>query len=349
MELRETAELIKQQQQSLLGTKQGVQQAKNDYKTLSEEIRKAHNRLRYKKSTRHAETYSRKVLQAMRVANEFKAILMNEIEDALIRSGPEFEESRDLYRHLLQEVVNSEDTYLMPTYGSGWAVRLAPQILFEHAGSLHDYARGITAYRQQLKTKIGGEGSNRGIRATNWWLSHVFTSSLYKKTVLARVQLSGRQAPFWSLIAHGSTDLQSDRPDSSFNPLPAQGVNFILFAEETIERRFKEYMNEEKALWTSETQEFEDNIREAEAILREMDDGIKNLKVEYEANRRILAQFGEAAKYVDQDKLAIRARQLRAGEEFETERIELTAAGMGKIKRVRPTVEQLRRMEGIDY
>lgn len=346
MPLSDTINLIKQTKQNLIGTSKGVKQAKNSYDELVEEIRLAKGRLKYKKSTKHVDTFSRKVAKAIKASKDARNILIREIDDALIRSGKEFQENSDIYKKHLYEVADDIDIYLLTVVGSGWNVAISPQIIFEHGGTLNDYARGIEEFRISINTKVGSEGTNRGFKATSWWFKNVYGTSKYARTIEQRIQFSGREAPFWSLIAHGSASMPSDRPDASYNPLPAQGVNFILNAEIAIKARFKELIGAEKLVWDSETQEFEKEIQVAEKFLDKFLNDVEGISVDYNRTQKALQDLGNDARYVSEDKLAMAAKRLRVGEEFEGQRVELTAPGFSKIHRVRPTIRQLEGLLG---
>ena len=348
MALDETIREVREAREYFIGTREGLQEARQAFQDLSGEIRRAKNRLKYKKSTRHAETFTRKVIQALKISGEAKIILMKEIDDALVRSGKEFEENSDLYKTLLYEVADNDDVYLFSVYGSGWASILSPQIVFELAGTLNDYARGIRLYRAALKTKVGGEGSGRGAKATSWWRSHVYGTGLYDRTIRERIALSGRAAPFWSLIAHGSVGLPSDRPDGSYNPYPSRGVNFILNAEQAIKARYKAMVEEEKSAWERETRAFEAELEKAERLLGTLSNDVENLSTDYKRGKQALKKMGQDAQYASEAKLAEAARKFRVGEEFETERIELTGSGLSRTRRVRYSVSKVRGLLGYD-
>lgn len=340
MALGDNLDFIKQMKEGLLATSRGVQQGRDAYDELTEQIRLAKNQLKYKKSTRHADVHARNVVKALKAENELRNILIAEIDDAVNRASKEFSDYSELYKSHLYEVAQNEDIFLIVPTGDGWATSVSPQIIFEHAGTLHDYARGIKLYRQTLKTKIGQPGSGRGAKATSWWYSNVYANnSLYERTVNERIELSGRPAPFWSLLAHGSVSLSSDRPDGSFNPLNAKGVDFISHTEDAIRNRFNSLMTAERIQWEEETKQFEDEIRRAEKVLRSFEKFLEELTTEYEKNQATLRRFGENAQYVDEDRLAIAARRLRADEKLETKYITLSYRGSPKT--VRPLVRTL--------
>lgn len=340
MALEETLRRVKETQKNLSATTEGVERARDDYSELGEEIRKAKGRLSYKKSTRHADTYARNVIKAMKTEGILKMLLMKEIDDAVTRAGKEFQENQEFYTSKLYGVADNEDVFLMVPLGAGWGTTVSPQIVFEHAGSLNDYAKGIKAYRQSLKTKVGAEGSGRGVRATSWWYRHVYgNETLYTRTLEGRVSASARPAPFWSLIAHGSVSMSSDRPDGSYNPLPARGVNFVINAEEAIKARFNLLLRKERLEWEKETRLFEEEIRSAERHHRQLLEALDKLTTEYQKNVITLRRFGDLGRYVDEDLLAKAARRLRAGEEFESKTITLSAPGE---RVVRTRVETLR-------
>lgn len=342
MPLEESIRLVKNTQLNMAATSSGVRQAKEAHEQLSEDIRLAKGRLNYKKSTRHAEVHLKNAIKALKAGNILRDILMSEIGDALLRAGKEFEENKELYQVMLSEVANDPGIYLLVPVGAGWGATISPQIIFEHAGTLNDYARGINLYRNQLKTRVGGEDSGRGAKATAWWYRNVYGDPKYENTIKQRVSLSGRPAPFWSLIAHGSVSMPSDREDGSYNPLPSRGVDFIEHTQNAIKTAFNGLMSEERIVWEQETREFEKEIKQAETVLGRFESGLEDLTTEFEKNQITLRRFGQDAQYVSEERLAAAAKRLRAGEEFETQRIELTAPGFSRVRRIRPAVERLR-------
>lgn len=333
MDLQNTAQLIKETQEGLLATETGVRQARDNYQKLSEEIKLAQGKLKYKKSSRHADVYVRQIVNQMKAARIPQIQMVKRIDEAVSLSSKEFEENAALYKTMLYDAADDEDIYLLLVSGSGWNSKLNPQIIFEKAGSLVDYARGVELYRDTLHLHYG-EGA--GANATTWWRRHVYGTSRYDRTIEKRVALSGRKAPFWPLIAFGTVALASDRPDGSYNPYPARGINFIQDVEDDLRKQFKELLTIEMTAWQQETEAYEAELQVAKGILAELETGVQQLSTEYRANQKILRKFGENAKYVNQDKLAIAARKYRAGEEFETKTVELTAPGSPK--RIRPRV-----------
>jgi hypothetical protein len=338
----DTIRLIKETKDGLQATRKGVQQGEQAYKQLEEEIRLAKRRLAYKKSSRHAETYARRVLRQFKAEDYPKLVLMKEIDDAVVRSGREFDENSSLYKYYLYQVANDESIYKLIPIGAGWGIRLSPQIVFEEvAGTLNDYARGIEAYRASLGTKVSeDEESNRGLKATSWWRKNIYGSDKYEKTIEGRIGITGMVAPFWQLIAKGSTSLPSDRPDASYNPFPAKGVDFVESTEDIIKKEFSTRLGSERSIWAEETQAYTKEVQNAEKTLKEFESGLAELQIEYAKNRATLRKLGDNARYVSENKLAEAARRFRAGEEFDTERVELTAAGSPR--RIRPTVGRFR-------
>lgn len=342
--LEETVRFVKDTIKDLDATKSGVSTAQKAYDSLQDDIRRAKGRLSYKKSTRHAEVYARNIIKAFKNENYTRAVLLKEIDDAVIRAGREFQQNENLYKFYLYQAAEDSSIYKLIPIGAGWGVRLSPQIVFEEtAGNLDDYARGIEAYRASLGTKVDESGeTDRGLRATRWWREHVYTTDKYESTIEGRIGITGRVAPFWQLIAKGSTTLASDRPDSSYNPFPSQGIDFVTNAEDIIRREFISRFSEERKIWQEETQAFEREIKSAERLLTSLEEDLDNLTTDFAKNRATLKKFGEKAKFISEERLAEAARRLRAGEEFETDRIELTAPGSPF--RVRPSV---RRLEGL--
>lgn len=275
------------------------------------------------------------------VKQEASSILMQQIDTAT-EGSVEF--SNPIYKTMLYKVAADNSIYKMITSGSGWETKLSPQIVFEEeAGDIADYSRGITIYRTVLRTLVGKQGTDRGLKATNWWFSKIYGTTRYDKTVEERVRLSSREAPFWRLLDAGSVGLPSDRPDGSFNPIITQPTGFIDKAERAIKSRFTEIMLPETIKWAEEAkglrQFIDDTVEERDRV----SDEIRNLRFDVRENQRIFESFGKLKEFVDKDKLAEAVRKFRADPESER-RISVSTKGS---RRVFLTA---RRLEGfIDY
>jgi hypothetical protein len=246
-------------------------------------------------------------------------VLMKEIDDAVVRSSKEFEENSTLYKFYLYSVAKDLDIYKLIPSGEGWTITISPQIVFEGpAGTLADYARGISAYRASLKVKEGGEGSGRGAKATSWWRRHVYGTELYDKTIEGRIGITGKTAPFWQLINNGSTSMPSDRTDGSYNPYPSKPIDFIGNAEEKIKKTFKTRFKESETLWKEEILLAKNEIDKAIKIRDGFSSDVKQLRTEMKQNQRVLESLGDRKEYVDQNLLEKAMEQYRVGKKFNT-------------------------------
>lgn len=315
----DTTKLIEATRQNLIATERGVREAKETRDELTRQLNNARRRLERKRTS---ESYPNKLVQQilkdLKTGNELKITLIQAIDQAIVESGS-VEWGHDVYKSALYRVADEVDIYKLITVGSGWTTRLAPKIDFaQKAGTLADYGRGITAYRQTvLKTKTGGDGSNRGLKATNWWSTRVFGTSLMTKTLQGRLELSGREAPFWQLLNSGSVGMVSDRPDGSFNPFPSAPTDFIGDAERSIQRLFNVRFLPEMAAWADETIKFGEEVQQLKVYRDEFSSEVEQLKVDARQNQRIMASFGKKKVYADENKIALAAKKYRAGEEFE--------------------------------
>lgn len=297
----DSLQLIRDEQKNLLATQEGVSRARTAYETIAKEIKNAQARYRRKVSEEHGEVTARKAIESIKAGNVIETILINQI--TIAATGTEFE--KDVYLSKMLEVANHKDVYKLIPIGAGWNSKISTQIVFEEdAGRLEDYARGIRAYRASLKTKQGGEGSKRGIKATEWWLTHVYGSTLEDRTVEGRVGVSGRPAPFWKILDAGSTPLPSDRKDSSYNPLIQKPTGFIKNAEDDINKEFITVFTKLKAEEFEEANLLQAEIDNAKTVREGMKNDLSHLSTDYKRNRQVLDSLGAKSAYADEDKLA---------------------------------------------
>lgn len=302
---------------------------------LNRQLRNARRRLDRKvNGTAYPEKVAKQAIQSAK--EQAPTILMQAIDAAILRS---IEFSENVYKTMLYKVAQDESIYKFITRGTGWNINLSVQIVFESvAGTLSDYARGIIAYREYLKTKIND--SSDGEKATNWWLEHVYgNSSLLTKTVVGRVQRSGRPdgAPFWQILNSGGTELSSDRPDGSYNPIYQPPTNFIGNAEGSIKTEFNLIFLPEQIKWLQEAEELRKFINSTEEERDSVSREIYKLRVEAAFNKRVFDDFGKLKKFVDSGKVADAIERYRAGEEFER----VYVSKKGAKKRVYLTVKRL--------
>lgn len=301
MMFEDTIKSIHEARKNLLATEQGVEKARERYNKLDREITNASARLRRKQGNEHISAVANRAIKSFQRGNLLQSILISEIDEAAL--GTEFED--DVYLSKLYMVANSKDIYKLFVIGSGWNTHLATQIVFEEdAGRLADYARGINTYRASLKTKIGGSDSNRGLKATSWWLEHVHGRSLQERTVDGRVGVSGRPAPFWQLLDAGSQPLASDRPDGSYNPFVQPPTGFIGKAERRINKEFDDLFKKLRAVEEEEARELKDEIERAKEFRDSYAEDVALLETDYVRNQSILRRLEQEGRYADENLLA---------------------------------------------
>ena len=297
------------------------------------QIKNARARLKRKNTS---VSYPNKLAQKLRkdllAGNLMELELISRIDQA-IETNSEFE--RTVYREHLYTVARNKEIYLVQLLGEGWNTFVNVQILFESvAGDLSDWARGIIAYRKELKVKEGDEDSDSGLKATRYWEDEVHGGGLEVKTVNARLAHSGKEAPYWQILNSGSQPLASDRLDGTYNPIPATPTDFIGDAERSIRVIFTAPFLTEKFEWFEEAKALEKEIQSLEAVRDGYVNDIRNLRTEVELNEAVFRALGKRNENVDRDKLTEAIRKYRAGEEFERPTIELTRAGAKKRVRV---------------
>ena len=343
MKLSDYKNLVKEQKEGMSKLEISLSEVLETRDEINRDLGNARKRLaRKKSSTFYPTKLASRIIKALREGNILSSILIEEIGKA-VNKNKEF--GRDEYKQTLYQVAQEKDIYKLIPAGSGWEIQIKPQIVFEEeAGQTNDWAKGIIEYRKVLKTKVGNESSNLGEKATRFWATKVFGTSLQTKTFRGRLELSGRKAPYWQLLNNGSTSMLSDRPDGSYNPYPTEPTDFIGNAERAIRAEFRELMLPEKERWFQEAKELEEQIETRVQIRDRITQNIQSLSTEVRLNERALRSFGQDAEYIDKNKFADVFRRLRAGEEFENPIVELTKRGSSK--RIRRSVAKL---EGLLY
>src|SRR5690349_13985536 len=210
-----------------------VKAAREAYHKIGVEISYANERLRFKESNQYPEIYGVSYAGSMKSSQVTVGILQRAIDKATDTSD---EFSKPWYKEALANVAQEPDIYRIVPYGSGWGMRISVIIGFdEAAGTISDWAHGITGYRDELGVRYGSEGTNRGLKATNYWYRKVYKNAgLANETFQNRLSYAGKPAPFWQILNSGSISLPSDRKDGSFNPVPSAPTDFIGEAEERI-------------------------------------------------------------------------------------------------------------------
>jgi hypothetical protein len=341
---KQTTEIINETSGNLLEIERQLESARETRNELNRQLRNGRRRYESKiHGTGYPDRLFGHIIKVLQQGNELTSVLIRHIDNA-IEQNIEFD--LEPYKAALYSVAQDKEIYKFFRTGAGWDTRLIVQVVFEEsAGGLVDWARGITAYRQILKTKVGDTGGNRGAKATQFWATRVFRHSLEIKTVNGRLSASGRKAPFWQILNNGSSPLSSDRPDGSYNPVPSSPTDFVGRAERSIESLFLSYFLPEQERWFAEARELSDELDRVQEMRDSYTREIHDLSLRAAQNRRIYESFGVKKQYVDEHKLADAIKKARAGEEFNTATIELTKRGSPS--RVRLSVKKL--LGEIDY
>lgn len=313
-----------------------------DFKNLAEELRteieRARRRYNYKlRDPRRA----RRVIQTIinNIKKQAPLVLIKHVDKAT-QTNIEF--SNPVYRNLIYTAAQDESMFKFIPSGDGWGTVVKTQIVMEQAGTTDDYARGISLYREKLKVKIGKK-EDSGRKATEYWLEKIYGASLKQaNTVLRRVQLSGRKAPFWQLINSGSVSMPSDRGDGSYNPFPSEPTGFIDDTERELNFELSTQIQEQAMLVADELLGLKSEIETASRYSNAITEAVRNITTDFVKARQIINSLGKAKKYADENKLADAIRRFRAGEEFDRATIELTKRGSGGRARI-----TARRLEGL--
>lgn len=318
MRLSEVLELAETSIRDLENLEITVKDAEKSYNRLFDAIKDADDDLRRKKrDTEYPNKFALGIINSMRQSGLLPEILISWIDRAA-EENTEFE--RSAYKAALYRVARDGDIYKMFVRGDGWNIIVVPNIVFEEeAGDINDWAEAVEAYREELEVKIGNDRrSRKGEKATAYWRDRVFGTGLEVITINARLGYSTGEAPFWRILNNGSQPMASDRPDNSYNPLPAGPTDFIGDAERQIAAEFKAFMNREREKWFREIELMEEEIDKARDFLIDMEEAIKNLTPEKKKNKNFLERLFGGMDYEEADVLPKTEKELRVGEEFQT-------------------------------
>lgn len=340
MARKSTRELLNENIRGFTKLENEFQDAVFLHEQYKRELANARRRLTRKKNS----TYPDKLFEEIRNQLVTSGVMENYLIFAIDRAAEQNTEfEHELYKKALYKVAADTDIYKLFKVGQGWGSNLNVQIVFEaEAGTLTDWARGISLFRDEMGVEPKDARHRAGFKATMFWIEKVFGTSKEGRTIHSRLVLSSRKAPFWQILNNGSQPLDSDRRDGSFNPFPAGPTDFVGDAEIAIKNFFLRTWLPEKNKWLEETLEAEEAIQRYQDVLVNLEFSMSSISTRLEQNERIYRQFGESKKYIDKNKLSDVLDRLRAGERFEKQRIELTKSGSEF--RVRPTV---RKLEGL--
>lgn len=336
-----TIQDVKNIQENLNYLDSSLREFRNLLDRLDNEIKNAQARYRYKvNDTRRP---MRVIKQLIENVKKTASLTLIKHFDLATQTNVEF--SNQVYRNLLYTAVKEDDTiFMFIPRGSGWGTQIGVQIVLERAGTIDDYARGILLYREKLHVKEGKKADS-GRRATEYWLTKIYGRSLkLAETVLNRVRMSGRPAPFWQLINSGSPagGLPSDRSDDSYNPFPSEPTGFVDNAERELRVELSQQIQEQAFIVVDETLSLKAEIDNAIEIKREALQLINSIDMDFAKTKQIIQKLGKPKRYVDRNKLAEAVRKYRAGQEFDGATIDISRAGSGKRTRI-----TARRLEGL--
>ncbi len=327
MTLEQTKNLIKESQTGFSILEKELQSAMETRDEYNRQIKNARARLDRKEKSPYPDNYVEKYIEALKKGNIPETTLIQKIDEA-IQTNDEFNEN--IYKSALYSVANDKSIYKYFKLGSRWQSNLDLQILFEEeAGTLIDWSIGVHNYRRTVLHSKGLENDAAGEKATEFWFTKVFGTTLNTKTVAGRIELSMKKAAFWQILNSGSPpSMASDRP-GGYNPIQSTPTNFIGDAEIQIEDNFLVAFREEFSKWADEEKELKGVIDEYIAKRDEYSSEVKELRAELKLNQRILNSFGAKKDFVNRDKLTTTIRKTRAGEEFDNPRINLAMRGSG--------------------
>lgn len=322
---KQTKQLIEETQTGLKELEQQLESAKEVRDEYNRELKNARARLKRKENTTYPDKLALEYVKQLKIGNELEIILINWIDKAAI-INEEFQQRS--YLAPLYEVAKEKDIYLLTVKGTGWAVEIDAQIIFEQeAGTLGDWGEAVRDYREFELQSRGLESEKAGAKATDWWYTHVYDTNLGDKTIKGRLNYTPTKAPYWQILNNGSPpSMVSDRP-GTHNPVPATSTLFIEDAELEIEYGFRTKRIEEQGVWQEETNELKKAIEQFEKQRDEYSRDVRDLRTEFSLNQRIYNDFGDKAKFINQHKMIDVIRRARAGEEFENPKVNIGIRG----------------------
>lgn len=336
---KQTKQLVEETQTGLKELEQQLESAKAVRDEYNRELKNARARLKRKETSTYPDKLAQQYIKDLKAGNVMETTLIKWIDDA-VTTNQEFAE--DAYLQPMYEVAKDKDIYLLTLKGAGWSVEVDLNIIFEQeAGTLGDWGQAIIDYREfELKTE-GLEDETAGEKATDWWYTHVYGTSLGDKTITGRLNYTPLKAPYWEILNNGSSPLLSDRP-GGHNPVPAGATLFIEDAEHEIEDGFRDIRIREYEVWRQEEQELREVVKEFERQRDSYSQDVGNLSTDFRLNDRIYRGFAEKQQFINQHKMIDIVRRLRAGEEFEQTRVNIGIKGKRvylNIKKVEGSIE----------
>lgn len=321
---------------------QVLKEAKGDYGRLVNELdlaieirdefnrqlRNARNRLSRRENTNRPDILANQFIRDIKKGNQLPFFLMSAISNAT-EENEEFQDEG--YAEALLSVAQEKDIYSLSKEGSGWAIRIDANIVFEEeAGTLDDWGNAVESYRESVLKSKGLDDEEKGEKASEFFADKVYGQSLHTKTIRGRLGVSaagGKKAPFWEILNNGTSPLVSDRPGGS-SPVTATPTDFIGEAETLIESEFLVKIAAEHDKFQQEEAELRDLVEDYEAQRDEMTEQVGRLRTDVKLNEAIYQSFGRKKKYVDQNKLARVIEQMETSRE--NRRVNIAKRGSGQ-------------------
>lgn len=224
----------------------------------------------------------------------FKNIFEFQLAKA-INDSKEFE--NDILRDRLLELVNRNDIIKIIPQEDKKSIKVE-LALDEVAGTLEDYANGITYARNVIKredeTKAkearGGKRRKKKkppydpIRASKYWAEHIYGTgedatrhARYDYTMKLRLENFASLAPFWKILDKGLPQMASNRGGTAYPvPTPTDFVDATITQIEILgEEKLKEYYDEIVEIASEQ-------IEDVSSILENIQDVITNVNAHAE-------------------------------------------------------------------
>lgn len=286
-----------------------------------------------------------------RVKKYAKEAFALELTSALARNK-EFD--YQIYKDSLMRVARDDSLIRIITTGARFTTRATIMIDMNRvAGSLADWATGITKAREALSGKIRPRNYDP-VRASEYWREKVYkakeSSSRYQRTIQLRLVYATTPAPFWQILDQGTTRLDSDRGGTAY-PLN-RPTNFVRSVQKELETFFAEIMDDEENYYYERTGNLQAEIDMAYSYITSLRKLVEEPEIyydpiDYEWAEMMEREFSHYKGRVDELKLDKIVKDIQAGNEIpltKAGRIEMTARGSKY--RVRPYYSRLLRIAG---
>lgn len=267
-----------------------------------------------------------------------KDILFNKTLEA-IRTNKEFD--NPVYRQPLFETIESDETYLVRTTGSGFSSRISVDINLDRtAGRLNMWSAAIKAVRNELGVVVPRRDSKnyekRAIAASMAW-RRLYTTGQTDETIESRLAIAAKPAPFWPIINFGTTSLASDR--GGFPTPKNKPTNFVDKAEKEIKSAVLGLFDAAKENYQTLFNDYNKFLEDALAIQERLDKIAEGIRLDLAAVRRLERELGVEIEQINRNKLEKAVELIRKGL-LTSGRVDITATGSRR--RVRPSVSTIR-------